>query len=502
MAEVVQILDATATPTVDSYENFLARVGVVNNNVLSAGYYGFNLLTRNRIQLEAAYRGSWIVGQMINAVAEDMTKAGVNVSTGEQQFDLKRLNREIRRRGIANSLCSAIAWGRLYGGGLAVLNIAGQDMETPLDPATVAKGQFKGLLVYDRWQLTPDLVNVIKSGPEMGLPAYYEVTTGWTSDVADNPMPTSSLRIHHSRCIRMIGIPLPYFQAITEMMWGESELERLWDRLLSFDNTTLSTANLVERANNRTVKVDKLRSIIAAGGAAQKGLEKQFEMMREFQTNEGLTLMDKEDEFHVDVYTFSGLDAVLLQFGQQLAGACGIPLVRLFGQSPSGLSSTGESDLRTYYDNINAKQNLNLTNPWERIMSVLWPSTYGKPMPEDVEITFVPLWQMSELDRAQINQINTQTVIAAQEAGLVKRSTAMRDLRNLGGDGGLFGNLTDEEIDEAESSDDPPIPDLVKPTPDPLAEGPEAEAAELQASPKKKLSDSIDRIKAWLSRSR
>lgn len=502
MAEVIQILDESTTQTVDSYENFLSRVGVVNNNVLSAGFYSFNMLTKNRIQLEAAYRGSWIVGQMINAVAEDMTKAGINVSTSENEFDLKKLMREIRRRGINNSLCSAISWGRLYGGGLAVLQIEGQDLETPLDPSTVKQGQFKGLVVYDRWQLNPDLVNIIRSGPDMGLPSFYSITTGWTSDDAENPMPTSSVRVHHSRCIRTIGIELPYFQAITEMMWGESELERLWDRLLSFDNATMSTANLVERANNRTVKVDKLRSIIAAGGAAQKGLEKQFEMMREFQTNEGLTLLDKEDEFHVDVYTFSGLDSVLLQFGQQLSGACGIPLVRLFGQSPAGLGSNGDSELRTYYDNINAKQNLNLTNPWEKIMRVLWPSTYGKPMPEDLDITFVPLWQMSELDRAQINQLNTSTIVAAQEAGMVKRSTAMRDLRTLGGEGGLFGNLTDEEIDEAEAADDPPIPDLVKPGEDPLAEGPDAAAAEEKADPKKKLSDSIDRIKKWLSRSR
>jgi hypothetical protein len=34
--------------------------------------------------------------------------------------------------------------------------------------------------------------------------------------------------------------------------------------------------------------------------------------------------------------------------------------VRLLGQSPAGLNSTGESDWRNYYDGINARQNKDL----------------------------------------------------------------------------------------------------------------------------------------------
>lgn len=495
MAETaIRLVDeATSVQTIDSYENFVARVGVMNNNVLSAGFYGFNLLTRNRVQLEAAYRGSWIVGQMVNAVAEDMTKAGISLSS--KLGDTKKAMRQISRLGIGNSLCQLIAWARLYGGAIAVMQIDGQDPETPLDPSTVAKGQFKGLVVYDRWQINPVLTDVIRKGPEMGLPRYYDIVTGWTSGDPDTVTSSGTLRVHHSRVIRAIGIELPYFQAITEMMWGESELERLWDRLLSFDNTTMSSANLVERANNRTVKVEKLRNIIAAGGAAMKGLEKQFEMMREFQTNEGLTLLDKEDEFHVDVYTFSGLDSVLIQFGQQLAGACGIPLVRLFGQSPAGLSATGDADLRTYYDNINSKQNARLTSPWERILSVLWPSTFGEKVPDDLDFEFVPLWQMSDLDRAQVNQANTQSVCTAYEAGLISRPTAMKELRNQSGASGLFSNITEDDIKEAEDSDEPPMADP-------------ADDADVDTTPdvpeeKPKIGDNLKaKVKAWLSRSR
>lgn len=57
-------------------------------------------------------------------------------------------------------------------------------------------------------------------------------------------------------------------------------------------------------------------------------------MIREFQTIEGMTLMDASDKFETHSYSFAGVADVLLRFAEQVSGATGIPLVRLFGQSP------------------------------------------------------------------------------------------------------------------------------------------------------------------------
>lgn len=445
--------------TADGFDNFVSRLGLNNDNSLSAGTYEFNLVTRNRIKLEAAYRGSWIVGAVVDSVAEDMTRAGIEVTTNEDKSaDLKDLYNAMSRLQIWNSISNNIKWGRLYGGSLGVLQIKGQDLATPLNLDTIAKDQFQGVIVFDRWQLNPVMTPVIDSGPDMGLPKLYQIVNNPMSMDPTAATATGQITVHHSRVIRYTGIDLPYFQAITEMMWGESILERLWDRLISFDSVTMSTANLVERANNRTVKVEGLREIIAAGGAAQKGLESQFEMMRSMQTNEGMTLLDKNDEFATTNYTFGGLSDVMLQFGQQLAGASGIPLVRLFGQSPAGLSATGEADIRMYYDNINAQQEAKLRNAFEILLKVMWRSTFGKPSPKDMEFTFVPLWQMSAMDKATIAKTNAETIIGAYEGGLTDRETSLKELRQSSGDTGLFSNITDEAIKEAEG-EEPPMPD-------------------------------------------
>ncbi len=446
--------------------NFVSRLGITpaaQQNNLSAGHYNFNLLTRNRLQLEAGYRGSWVVGAIIDSVAEDMTRAGITITTNEAAENITKLHVAMRRHQIWNSICTGIKWGRLYGGGLAVIQIDGQKLDTPLNVETVGKDQFKGLVIYDRWQLNPDLTRVIKEGPDMGLPEYYDIVLGMDlNDPAKTP--TGQITVHHSRCIRMIGIQLPFWQAITEQMWGESLIERVWDRLISFDDTTLSASNLVDRAQLRTVQVDGLREIIAAGGEAVDGLVAMFEMVRQFQSNEGLTLLDKNDVFTATSYSFAGLADILLQFGQQVSGASGIPLVRLFGQSPAGLSATGDADIRMYYDNINSQQESRLRLGIEKILQIEYRSTFGEEPPEDLDFSFNPLWQMSAIDKANIAKVTTDTILEALREGLLDKATAMQELRDSNTEFGLFGNITDEQI-EAAKTEEPPNPGEVLPDP-------------------------------------
>lgn len=466
-ADARVILSKRAMPTIDSFENFISRVGVSpssQDNALSNSTYVFNLITRNRVLLEAAYRGSWVVGAVIDSVAEDMTRAGLEISTNDDDSDLKEIFNAISRLKLWNSFKIATQWGDLYGGAIGVLQIQGQNLKTPLDLDTIDKDQFQGIVSYDRWQLNPVLDSVIDSGPDMGLPEFYDIVSDLTSSFPTAKTATGQTRVHHSRVIRFIGIELPFFQAITEMMWGESVLERLWDRLISFDNATMSSANLIDRANLRTVSIEGLREIVADGGEALDGLKAQMEMMREFQVNEGLTILDTKDTFASTAYSFAGLSDMMLQFGQQLSGASKIPLIRLFGQAPAGLGDTGDSVLRTYYDYVNAKQESKYRNGWELVLKVLWRSVYGKPSPKDLEFKFTPLWQMSATDKATNAKTQTETIIGAFDVGLINKPAAMKDLRAISDDTGLFANITDDDIADAEAEkDDPPMPGEVDP---------------------------------------
>ena len=429
--------------TADGFQNFAARLGLGAGSQNDQSTYGFDFLSRDRVKLEAMYRSSWIVGQVVDVVAEDMTREGINIRGLDNPKDAELIQSKLDELEVWNEITNVIKWGRLYGGAIAVMLIDGQNVGTPLNIDSVGKDSFKGLMVLDRWLVQPTLQDLVSDyGPDFGMPKYYDV-------IADS-LGLSNQRIHHSRVIRFDGVDLPYWQRVAENLWGQSVIERLLDRLIAFDSTTTGIAQLVYKAHLRTYKVKGLRSIIAAGGKALEGLVKQIEHIRLWQSNEGLTLMDSEDAFETHSYSFAGLDAVLLQFGQQLSGASQIPLVRLFGQSPSGMNATGESDLSNYYDNINQQQERRMRTGLGKLLKIISLSTLGKALPDSFTFDFASLWQIDDVQKADIATKVTDAVCKAEEQGLISTQAAMKELRQSSEITGIYSNITDADIEAAD----------------------------------------------------
>lgn len=214
------------------------------------------------------------------------------------------------------------------------------------------------------------------------------------------------------------------------------------------------------KAHLRTYKVEKLRELIAMGGKAFEAFVKQMEMIRLYQSNEGLTLMDSSDEFEAHQYSFSGLAELLLSFGEQISGALQIPLVRLFGQSPGGLNSAGDSDLRTYYDNVAAWQDRDLRPGVTTLLQVISLSVLGKEMPDGWDFQFHPLWQLTDTEKSEIGSKDTSSIVEAYDAGIISRATALKEMRQSSQTTGLWSNITDKDIEEAKNDPPPGAEDL------------------------------------------
>lgn len=438
--------------TGDSLQNFAAALGYGTDTLLSAGTYGFNPITRVRTLLEWIHRGSWLGGVAIDLVADDMTRAGIQLKGDIDPTDIEEIEEAMTFYEVWNRINDTIKWSRLYGGSLGLFLVDGQNLQTPFRIDTVGKDQFKGLLVLDRWMVEPTLQDLVtEMGPNLGMPKFYRVT-------AQAPA-FSGKSIHYSRVFRLEGIHLPYWQALMENLWGISIIERLYDRMISFDSATMGAAQLAYKSYLRTYKIKNFREIVAAGGPALAGLVKQVNFMRQTQTNEGITLLDGEDEFEAhETSAFAGLSDVILQLGQQLAGALQIPLVRLFGQSPAGLNSTGESDLRTYYDGINQQQNRYLKDPVTKIYRCMAQSL-GKKVPEGFSIDFNPLWQLTDEQKSNVAKSTTEAVLSAQGAGLVSDQVALRELKQSAEITGVWSNISTEDIEAASDVPAPPVPE-------------------------------------------
>lgn len=434
--------------TNDSFQNMTARVGLQAENIQSKSTYTNDFISRNRQVLESAYRTSWIAAAAVNAIADDMTREGVTL-LGDLDVEVEEnIERMATKLKVWQGLNSTVRWARLYGGAVGLLMIDGQDVSTPLRMDAVAKDQFKGIYVLDRWMLQPTLNDVITDmTPDLGKPKFYDT-------IQDAQFGLPQLHIHHSRVIRMEGMELPYYQRMAENGWAQSVLEALWDRLIAFDSTTEGAAQLVYKAHLRTFTVENLREIIAVGGRQMDALMKQIDMIRQYQSNEGMTLMDDTDKFEAHSYTFSGLADMVGVFAEQVSGALGIPLVRLFGQTPKGLNATGDAEIRQYYDNVRVNQERMMRSGVLKVYELLYRSTTGDAPPEGFDIEFAPLWTPSDQDKATINSSITSAIVQASEAGIIDRDTALKELRQSAAITGVWSNITDEQIQEAE--DEPP----------------------------------------------
>ena len=441
--------DPATARTWDSFQNFMFNMGVGTDNPTSASTYGFNPITRVQVLLEWIHRGSWLGGIAVDLVADDMTKGGIELLSTMPPDDSERIQNSFIQLGLWESVNDLVKWSRLYGGAIMVALIDGQDTSTPLRPRTIGPGQLKGFLVLDRWMVSPSLENLVTDlGPYLGQPKFYRIEEG-------APALSGSI-VHYSRCIRMDGLRLPYRQRLQENLWGLSVLERLYDRMIAFDSATSGAAQLVYKSYLRTVKIKDFREAVSAGNDATNGVIKYLEMMRRFQGIEGLTILDAEDDFQTQqTSAFGGLSEALQQFGQQLSGALQIPLVRLFGQSPGGLNSSGDSDLRTYYDGINQQQERTLRLPFGWLLPAIARSERIE-LPANFNYKFKSLWQMTPEQNANIASTRTSAVLQASQDGVISQAVALKELRQVGRDTGTFTNISDADIEQAEMQ---PMPD-------------------------------------------
>lgn len=429
--------------TADGYNNFTAKLGGNTANIQTGGSYQPGYISRNRVQLEFAYRSSFLVGAGVDAMADDMTRKGINISSKLKPGQKGKFETFWDDIAVWDEVNNTLKWSRLYGGALLVVLIEGQDMSTPLNLDRIKEGQFRGLMVFDRWMVNPSYYDLITDyGPDFGKPKFYKVVT--------NQQGIPPWKIHHSRLVRMEGDSLPFQQAQTENGWGMSVVERIFERIQAFDTATVGTTQLIHKAHLRTYSIDGLRKILATGGDMEAGLMKHMDMIREFQTIEGMTIMDKGDEFQTHSYSFAGIADVILRFAEQVSGATGIPLVRLFGQSPSGFS-TGDGDLENYYSRVNSLQERRLRRPTRWLLDISWRSLFGEPLPEDFTFDFNKLWEMSDTDRATMaSNVTTALATAVRDIGM-SPAAALSDLRNMADVIGIGGSITDKDIEDAKS---------------------------------------------------
>lgn len=404
-------------------------------------------LTQNFQLMNSLYRSHWIVRKIIDTIPEDMVKNWININTQLEPNQIKRFNKLQRTTRIQRDILQGLKWGRLYGGAAAVVIIDGHEdiLDQPLDYDMIMPGSFKGLIVGDRWSgITPGetLIEDVSS-PDFGLPEFYE----WNTD-------HFTVRVHHSRILRFTGRELPYIEKCTEVGWGASEVEIIFDELKKRDNTSWNIAQLIFLANLRVLKMADLGETLALGDEqSQKDLYNTVQAQNWLMSNMGMYILNKDDDFDTKQYTFSGLNDIYESFMLDVAGAAEIPVTKLFGRSPAGFNATGESDSKNYYETVEQKQTAQLESVLDKLLPIMFISEFGA-VPDDLDYDFNPIGTPSESELSDIVDKKSNAIINVFSAGLISQKIALKELKEMSETTGMFTNITDEDIDNADDGTD------------------------------------------------
>lgn len=423
----------------DAFSNPLFRLGYGSQSPLEATEYPLTRMTGNYALLNSLYRDNWIVQNVVGIIPDDMCRKWFTLSGAVGPEYLRRLEQIQMETALRDSVNEGLRWGRLYGGAAGLIMIRGQEnmLDKPLDLEAVLPGAFQGLYILDRWcGITPD-TGLVYDGRGRMAPEYYTISGESGTMVA---------RVHHSRIVRFLGRELPYLERIAEMYWGESEVEALYQDVVKHNNVSANMAALTFRANVDTMEVSNLDQLFSmTSGDMQRRFWNTMQAQSVVQSNFGMRLVNKGDKIENTQYTFTGLQEVHESMCLDLSGASRIPMTKLFGRSPAGMNATGESDLTNYYDYIDTLRESRLRPILQQLLPVLAMSAWGG-VPEGMDIVFPPMWTPKADEMAKIAKEKSETIITAFQAGLLQADTAMRELKKLSEETGMFGGITDEEI--------------------------------------------------------
>jgi len=412
-------------------------------------------LAQSRVDLESMFRGSWISRRIITTVADDMTRAGWRLNWDGYDDDedgAQAIKKAEAAFAIKEKVNSAIRWARLYGGAVILLGVAGEeDLSQPLDVAKLGKDCLKYLHVLDRWQIigSAELERDIKS-PNFRMPKFYSI--------ADASTDTNETNIHWSRVIRFNGQQLPYFLWVQNARWDDSELQAPLESVRNYDSVTMGVSSMIFEAKVDILSMAGLADQLAMDGGSAKVTARLIAGMTMKGINRTLVIDKDTETYEQKQMQFSSLDKIIQSFVIDLCGACDIPATRLFGQSPAGLSATGESDIRNYYDHVSARQETNLRPQLMRLYEVLVRHSIGS-MPEDFDIAFEPLWQTTDKERAEIDKLRAETDQVYVSIGALTEGAIARELQ----DRDTYRTLTDDDVSMAEELAKQPDPVPVAP---------------------------------------
>jgi len=408
---------------IDKIQNLISGLRTPKDKVTGNNFV-LHLLTRS--ELEAMYRSEWLARKIIDIIPFDMTREWREWQAKED--DIEKLEQAERTLGVQQKISRALQLARLYGGSVLYIGSSQGEVNEPLMIDRLTAGCIDYIHVFHQWEIVAGPLNSDIASPRFGTPEYYEIVT--PEDQSRRAI------IHPSRVIRFIGSALPDPVSI-KAAWGDSVLQIVYDAVQNAASSQSHVASLLPEMKTDIIRVPGLSEHLSTVDSTER-LTSRFAYANQMKSMFNMLLLEGSDgkngepqgeTWEQKQLNFSAFPDLLRMYLQIAAGAADIPVTRLLGQSPAGLNSTGESDIRNYYDHISARQNVELRPALDSLDEILIRHALGI-RPAEVWYKFSPLWQLSETEKAEVDHKRAQTTEVYVTTGLFPLEALAKGVQN------------------------------------------------------------------------
>nr|QIG67135.1 putative portal protein [Rhizobium phage RHph_TM26] len=418
----------TANLQNDSLRSLITGLGDPSRDKQAVGALMYMDYVLDDLQLWSVYRNSWIARKVVNIPAQDAVRKWRAWQADQEQITL--IEKEEKRLGLKGKLLLCKTLARLWGGAAIYIGDGGPANE-PLDPTKMVKGGLKYLTVMSRREVIAGQLQDDPTDQYYNLPRDYQIANS-----------VAFVDIHPTRLMVQIGEMVPDVRLLAQNQgWGDSSLQAVYSALTQADSATANIASLLFEANVDVFGIPGLMEMVSTAKDRQKVIDRMTLVAAGKSITRSL-IMDAEEEYNRHTINFTGLPDVMQAFLTNVSGAADIPLTRFLGQSPAGLNSTGDGDMKNYQDHITAIQELEIEPQMAILDDCLIRSALGS-RPDEIFYNWNPLEQMSEKELAEIGKLHADTAQVVVNTGLFMPEELRQVVGNQFVESGLYPGLGD-----------------------------------------------------------
>ena len=304
-----------------------------------------------------------------------------------------------------------------------------ENRRLPLIPETIKKGSLLSFQVIEPYWTTPYWYNSDDpTDPNFYKPASWFIMGKLTHD--------SRLLMFRSNELPDLFKPAYNFSGLSMIQLAEPDVME-WIRARN------SVSELIYNFSTTALKTNMEAAL---SGEVDDSFFRRLDLFIKTRSNQGVMAIDKDTEELDKINTpLSGLDELQAQAQEHMAAPFHAPLIKMFGFTPAGLSSSSEEEIVCWYDWVRASQENLFTDPLNFVLRLVQMHLFGR-VHDEISFDFVDLYELDGESLARVRKSDGEAAASYIQTGVLTPEEERERLASDPNSG--YNNLVASDVPE------------------------------------------------------